>query len=111
MRHYRRPMLSARTASASLPPLPVASEPKAEPCKTATNAPSVRRSETSSATAESASAAPHLETDWRAVAMFLAGVIVEEHPTFAQLILQVVEDYTKPVTTTAATGGGKEFTA
>ncbi len=53
----------------------------------------------------------HLETDWRAVAMFLAGVIVEEHPTFAPLILQVVEDYTKPVTTTAATGGGKEFTA
>lgn len=50
----------------------------------------------------------HLETDWRAVAMFLAGVIVEEHPTFAPLILQVVEDYTKPVITPAGIAGRKE---
>lgn len=104
MRHYRRPMLSARTASASRPPLPVASGPKAERCKTGTNAPSVRRSETSSATAASASAAPHLETDWQAVAMFLAGVITEEKPGHALLILQVIADCTKPITTAARKG-------
>lgn len=33
--------------------------------------------------------------------MFLAGVITEEKPSYAPLILQVVEDYTKPVTTKA----------
>ena len=102
---------SARTASASRLPLPVASEPKAGRCRTATNAPSALESETSSDTEARGIVVQHLETDWRAVAMFLAGVIVEEHPTFAPLILQVVEEYTKPVTTTAATGGGKEFTA
>lgn len=101
-------MSSARTASASLPPLPVASGPKAERCRTVTNACPVPKSAARSATGAKGIAVQHLETDWRAVAMFLAGVIVEEHPTFAPLILQVVEDYTKPVITTAANGGGKD---
>lgn len=33
--------------------------------------------------------------------MFLAGVITEENPSYAPLILRVVEDYTKPVATKA----------
>lgn len=108
MRHYRRPMLSARTASASLPPLPGASGQKAEQCRTGTNAPSARRNETSSATAASVEPAAHIETDWRAVAMFLAGVITEEKPSYAPLILQVVADFSKLKTHNAATGGRKE---
>lgn len=108
MRHHRRPMLSARTASASLPPLLAASGQKAEQCRTGTNAPLARRNETSSATAASVVPAAHIETDWRAVAMFLAGVITEEKPGYALLILQVIADFSKLNTHIAATGGRKE---
>jgi hypothetical protein len=46
----------------------------------------------------------HLETDWQAVAMFLAGHIVEESPGYAPLIIQLIADCTKlvPHTTTPA---------
>ena len=108
MRHYRRQMLSARTASASLPPLPGASGQKAEQCRTGTNAPLARRNETSSATAASVVPAAHIETDWRAVAMFLAGVITEEKPGYALLILQVIADFSKLNTHIAAKRGRKE---
>ena len=47
---------------------------------------------------------PNTETDWQAVAMFLAGVIVEDKPEFAPLIFQVVEDFTAPITTMAREG-------
>jgi DNA-binding phage protein len=52
--------------------------------------------------------AAHIETDWRAVAMFLAGVITEEKPSYATLILQVIADFSKLNTHIAATGGRKE---
>lgn len=44
---------------------------------------------------------PHTVTDWQSVAMFLAGVITEEHPSYALLIFQVIADCT--TTTTPAT--------
>jgi hypothetical protein len=47
---------------------------------------------------------PYRVTNWQAVAMFLAGVIVEDKPEFAPLIFQVVEDFTAPITTTAREG-------
>ena len=51
---------------------------------------------------------PHLEADWRAVAMFLAGFITEEKPSYALLIFQVIADCTKP-STQGAIGAGKEM--
>ena len=45
---------------------------------------------------------PPTETDWRAVAMFLAGVITDERPSYALLIFQVIADCTKPIITTPA---------
>ena len=47
---------------------------------------------------------PYRATNWQAVAMFLAGVITEEKPSYAPLILQVVADCTKPITTAARKG-------
>lgn len=41
---------------------------------------------------------PHLETDWQAVAMFLASLITEEHPSYALLIFQVIADCTTNTT-------------
>jgi hypothetical protein len=41
---------------------------------------------------------PHIETDWRAVAMFLASVITEERPAYTLLIFQVIADCTKTTT-------------
>ena len=41
---------------------------------------------------------PHLETDWRAVAMFLASFITESNPSYALLIFQVIADCTKTTT-------------
>lgn len=38
---------------------------------------------------------PYIVTDWQAVAMFLAGVITEEKPDYAPLILQVITDCSK----------------
>lgn len=40
--------------------------------------------------------------------MFLAGVITEEKPSHALLILQVIADFSKLKTHIAATGGRKE---
>ena len=37
---------------------------------------------------------PHRAVDWQAVAIFLAGVMVEEHPGWTPLILQLIDDNT-----------------
>lgn len=37
---------------------------------------------------------PHRTVDWQAVAVFLAGVMVEEHPGWTPLILQLIDDNT-----------------
>ncbi len=37
---------------------------------------------------------PHKVVDWQAVAVFLAGVMVEEHPGWTPLILQLIDDNT-----------------
>jgi hypothetical protein len=51
---------------------------------------------------------PNLVTDWREVAMFLAGLITEEKPSYALLIFQVIADCTKPITH-GGTSAGKEI--
>lgn len=90
-----RRRLSARTVSANPPQLPVASEPKAEPCKTATNArAALKKGARSNSPASDPEGRP--EIDWQGIAMFLAGVLVEEKPNYSPLILQVIADYTKP---------------
>jgi len=47
---------------------------------------------------------PHLETDWKGVAMSLADVITELHPEYAPEVLAVISHHTKAVlnTTTPA---------
>lgn len=47
---------------------------------------------------------PHLETDWKGVAMSLAEVITELHPEYAPEVLAVISHHTKAVlnTTTPA---------
>ena len=47
---------------------------------------------------------PHLETDWKGVAMSLADVITELHPDYAPEVLAVISHHTKAVlnTTTPA---------
>lgn len=52
---------------------------------------------------------PHIETDWQAVAMFLAGVVTEEHPSYALLIFQVIADCSK--TTSGNAANTQEITA
>lgn len=43
---------------------------------------------------------PGIETDWQAVALFLAGLITEEKPSYTLLIFQVIADCSKTITTT-----------
>lgn len=56
---------------------------------------------------------PYLETDWQSVAMSLAEVITELHPSYAPEVLAVISHHTKAVQTThqGATGAGKELQA
>ena len=37
---------------------------------------------------------PHKVVDWQAVAVFLASIMVEEHPGWTPLILQLIDDNT-----------------
>lgn len=37
---------------------------------------------------------PHRSIDWQAIAVFLAGAMIEEHPGWTPLIMQLIDDNT-----------------
>lgn len=54
---------------------------------------------------------PHIEIDWQAIAMDLAGVITELHPNYAPEVLAVISHHTRAVQTTTTPAQQAERTS